>query len=332
MKKLILKIADALNLYPFFAGFTKNTATVFMLHSIHQKDSSNGLITNDLLERYFDFLRRNNYKVLSLSDYIAAIIEKRNTYKSVVFTVDDGYRDFYLNAFPTFRKYDYPATIFLTSDFIEKRLFLWWDKIEFAFEQCRLTEVDLSFCGMGKEQLLDFSNRARLALTVTRYCKKLQNEEKLTLIDKLMQVMGIDISGQPMGKYEPLKWNEIDEMHKSKIDFHPHTITHPIITKIPRKQKVEELVEPKRIIEEHLGSKADIFCYPNGQQDDFDNETIEILKTSGYIAAVTGMEGFDFTIANPNLFALRRYPIPSDYTKFKQYVSGIEVFRTKLGI
>ena len=150
MKQLLLKFVDALNLYPLFNKLTRNTATIFMLHSIHPVANKRSDITTSLLDQYLGYLQKHNYRVISLADFVQAIKEKRNTSKSVVFTVDDGYRDFYLHAFSVFRKYGYPATIFLTGDFIDKRLFMWWDKIEYAFQTSKHSVVDLEFIGMAK--------------------------------------------------------------------------------------------------------------------------------------------------------------------------------------
>ena len=174
------------------------------------------------------------------------------------------------------------------------------------------------------------SQRSQVALDVTRYCKHLSNDDKLSLIDKLLEILGVDTTGQPKGKYEPLSWDEIKEMMAGGINFHPHTKTHPIMTSIPREQKVVEITESRKLIETQLGVKADIFCYPNGQWEDLDDETIEVLKSSGYVAAVTGMEGFDNTLGNPDLFKLRRYPIPYQPVRFKQYVSGIERLKNRV--
>jgi len=46
---------------------------------------------------------------------------------SVLLTVDDGYQDFYNLAFPILKKYEVPATVFFTTDFIDKRIWLWHD-------------------------------------------------------------------------------------------------------------------------------------------------------------------------------------------------------------
>ncbi|RKX27177.1 MAG: hypothetical protein DRP47_06980 [Candidatus Zixiibacteriota bacterium] len=325
MKDLILKIVDNLNLYRLFNRYTRNTATIFMMHAIASQTNpdSSGMDPN-LLESFFIFLRENDYQVLSLKQYVQKLREKKATYKAVVFTVDDGYRDFYLNAFDIFCNYGYPATIFLTSDYIDRKLFFWWDQIEYVINNTSKEKLDLSFMERGDVTLSNATDRNESIKLITRYCKTLSNDNKIKLLNHLVEILKVDISSQPNGKYEPLKWSEIAEMQKHGIDFHPHTKTHPIMSKVELEQKRIEIIQPKQRIENQLNSKADIFCYPNGQWVDFDEEVISELKNAGYIAAVTGVEGFDNTQSQTDMFRLKRYPIPSDELRFKQYVCGLE--------
>jgi peptidoglycan/xylan/chitin deacetylase (PgdA/CDA1 family) len=328
-KSLLLKCVDATNLYPLFNRYTKNTATVFMIHSVTPAGvRRDGAIPADTLAGHFEYLKRNNYRVLSLREYVQALIRHEKTHKSVVFTVDDGYRDFYLNAFDVFKSFGYPATVFITSDFIEKKLFFWWDTIEYVFQTTSLGQVDLDFIEMGQARLGSDEDRARVTQSVIFYCKKLPNDEKLILIARLVKLLNVDISCQPQGIYEPLSWDEIRKMNKSGIDFFPHTKTHPILSRISLEQQAMELREPKSLIEDRLGARGDIFCYPNGGRDDFTDETIAILKSSGYIAAVMGVPGFDSTGKTQDLFRLKRFVMPTESLLFKQYVSGLERFKS----
>jgi peptidoglycan/xylan/chitin deacetylase (PgdA/CDA1 family) len=77
------------------------------------------------------FLSDNDYSVIDLKD-LKDCFEKNNqlTRKFAVLTFDDGYRDFYTSAFPTLKKYHFPATVFLSTDFIDE------DRKTFKGKEC----------------------------------------------------------------------------------------------------------------------------------------------------------------------------------------------------
>lgn len=328
MKTYLLRVIDFLNLHPLFNRFTANTATVFMLHQILPAGTRRaGEISADYLDAFLAYLKKHNYNVLSLADYVDALGEHRQTYKAVVFTVDDGYRDFYVYAYPVFKKYGFPAAIFLTSDFIENRLFLWWNRVEFALKHTGRTEVDLESFGLGKHQLGDESDRKSAARIICNHCKQLPHDAMERFLDQLVTLLEVDLSDQPKGEYQPLNWEEIHQMSQGGIEFYPHTQSHPIMTRISYEQKIAELAGPKRLIEEKLGRKADIFAYPNGEKDDIDNDTIKALRETGYRAALTTTPGFDSTTGDVDLFRIHRIGLASEPLWFKQYVSGLESFK-----
>lgn len=66
-----------------------------------------------------DYLARNGYHVIALKD-LAAFIAGRDALpkKSVIITIDDGYRATYDIAYPILRKFGFPATVFLYTDFV----------------------------------------------------------------------------------------------------------------------------------------------------------------------------------------------------------------------
>jgi peptidoglycan/xylan/chitin deacetylase (PgdA/CDA1 family) len=66
-----------------------------------------------------EYLARNGYQVLALKE-LGAFIAGREALpkKSVIITIDDGYRATYDIAFPILRKFGFPATVFLYTDFV----------------------------------------------------------------------------------------------------------------------------------------------------------------------------------------------------------------------
>lgn len=331
LKSLVAKAAEALDIYPLFGRLTADTATVFMMHAVAPDRPAGNIydITTPLLRDYLTYLRNGGYRVMSLTDYVNALQRRESTKKTVVFTVDDGFRDFYLHAYPVFREFGYPATIFLTSDFIEGKLFFWWNHLEHILRNTRRREADLSGRGLGVLKLDGPDDRGRALARVVPYCKLIPNAEKLAFIAELGRMLEVDAAGQPSGPWEPLKWDEILEMQRNRIEFYPHTKTHPILTRISRQEKLTELGEPKRLFEERLKAPMDIFCYPNGGRADFDEETIACLKETGYRAAVTGISGYDDTRADNDMFRLRRFALPGHPFYFKQYICGLERFKEK---
>jgi peptidoglycan/xylan/chitin deacetylase (PgdA/CDA1 family) len=69
--------------------------------------------------RQMRWLRSNGYRTLDLTQMWAAMEAGNDLSKTVVITFDDGYRDFYTDAFDTLRQCGFTATIFLATDRIK---------------------------------------------------------------------------------------------------------------------------------------------------------------------------------------------------------------------
>lgn len=331
MKSLILKGFDLLNLFSFFNKYTANTATVFMLHGVNTLGDEGGCeMPSERLAGFCSYLKKENYSVISLAEYIEAIRKNQSIYKTVVFTVDDGYRNFYHTYYPIFREFDFPATIFLTTDFIENRTFLWWDKLEYALKKTSNKSIDLVEQGLGHLSLDQRDDRVAALQRIVSHCKSIPDQKRRTLIDELIARLGVDISDGPRGQYEPLRWHEIEEMSKHKIDFYPHTKTHPILSRLSYDQKLSEVGDSKRFLENKLNRPLNIFSYPNGKLEDIDPDTIKALRETGFTVAVTSIPGFNNTQSGNNLFMLHRFAIPENPLWFKQYVSGLEFVKNRL--
>ena len=76
-------------------------------------------VTPAAFEQQMDWLARNGYTVITFAR-LARFLEGKEAIpaKSVVITIDDGYRSSYEIAFPILKKFRFPATVFLYTDFV----------------------------------------------------------------------------------------------------------------------------------------------------------------------------------------------------------------------
>lgn len=79
------------------------------------------------------YLKENNFNVLPISTLVEFFYnEKPLPKKSVFITVDDAYKSFYEHAFPILKKFNFPFSIFLSTNFVtenEKSDFVSWEML-----------------------------------------------------------------------------------------------------------------------------------------------------------------------------------------------------------
>ena len=97
-----------------------------------------------LFRRQMEALRRH-FTVLPLAELAERARRKDLPRNGVAVTFDDGYRDNYTNAFPVLRDLGLPATIFLTTDSLDRNALLWHDRVFDAFHRTRKAEARASF-------------------------------------------------------------------------------------------------------------------------------------------------------------------------------------------
>jgi peptidoglycan/xylan/chitin deacetylase (PgdA/CDA1 family) len=106
------------------------TVPILCYHRFGPK-TSQLVVSTAAFEAQMDYLARNGYHVIPLSR-VTAFIERGEPIprKSVVLTIDDGFRSTYEIAFPILKKYGFPATVFLYSDFVGAPDALTWAQMK----------------------------------------------------------------------------------------------------------------------------------------------------------------------------------------------------------
>ncbi len=309
-----------INTYSHIISNLKSKVVILVYHRIVAKNDSWSIDTVETsdFEKQMKYIAKT-HEILSLEKLVRAIVEKKPLHKrTAVVTFDDGYKDNYTNAFPILKKYNIPATVFLTTGHIGTDNIFWWDKIGYVLYNTKLNMLKLEDFGVISPYSLN--NISQSLNSILERFKRVPEDKKDDILAKLVKISDVDIP-KNMGRDMILSWEEVKEMNENGINFGAHTVTHPILSKISLKQVKHEIAQSKKDIEKRLSKPVNTFCYPNGQADDFNAEIINLLKESGFICAVTTIP--KTVSSKADLFDLGRIPPGWNFDSFKFCISGL---------
>lgn len=280
----------------------RRTSTPFQVLLFHRVTDIEEPFFDTVPVRVFDgqmALLRRHFNVLPLDELVERSGRNDVPSSAVAITFDDGYRDNYENAFPILRRHGLPATVFLTTAAVGTREVLWHDRILDAFRQTEATSLEVDGTSLPMRTPLQ---KRTTAASCLRRVRSLDPRGRDREIARVMSALGV--AATPEARWRKLSWDEIREMANGGISFGAHTVTHPILTRMPIDEAGREILESRDAIERALGKKVTLFAYPNGGPTDFNDDVKRVVRDAGFRCAVTTIPGTND--AATDLFELKR--------------------------
>jgi len=145
------------------------TVPILMYHHFGSNESSL-FVTPENFDRQMSYLKNKGYEIISLNELVEGIKNnKKFRHNTVVITIDDGYKDNYIHAYPVLKKYGLPTTIFIVGNFIGKRPdFMSWGEVK------EMSRNNISFGAHTKNEIYVPSIKEEAVLRDETFgCKKL---------------------------------------------------------------------------------------------------------------------------------------------------------------
>jgi len=115
MKKLLF-------LFLLVSPYLFGDGHVFVYHRFDDTRYPTTNTSTTELQQEFSYLKKNGYKVVPLIDIVNKVQANEKVPNNwVAFTIDDGFKTFYTNGLPFFKKYHYPFTLFIAVKYTEKK-------------------------------------------------------------------------------------------------------------------------------------------------------------------------------------------------------------------
>jgi peptidoglycan/xylan/chitin deacetylase (PgdA/CDA1 family) len=327
-----------------------DAGVIFMLHRFPDESLGNQS-AHDIadIRAMLGYLRRHDFELVSLRTMYERGARGERLDGAIAFTIDDGYRDHASIAAPLFAEFDCPVTTFLTTGFLDRRIWFWWDQIDFVFRTTPRTALDITLRDGNDAHRADFNSEPapttmKLAWTTlperdaaqsrfTNACKALTEEEKHVAIAKLAAAADVEVPTNAPLAYSPMSWDDARNAERHGMTFGPHTVTHPILARASDTQSRYEIQESWHRLQTELAQPVPVFCYPNGQEGDYGKREMEAIADAGLLGSVIGSGGYATgdDIRDPeNRFRVRRFAMPETIADMVQYVTGLERLKDRL--
>lgn len=221
--------------------------------------------------------------------------------KEITITFDDGYVDNFINAKPILERYGIPATFFIISEAVGSRKEFWWDELE----RIILTPINLpssfQMSIAGAEYCWSISSKAnskimpdvppnRIMISKTQlYFALWHIFSQVSFQEKWHYLQQIALWAKnvtpPRDSHLPMNSQELSALAQSPLfEIGAHTRCHPMLSKLPRENQLEEISGSKQDLEKMFNIPIKTFSYPHG---DYSDTTVQLIKECGFDCACT---------------------------------------------
>jgi peptidoglycan/xylan/chitin deacetylase (PgdA/CDA1 family) len=249
---------------------------------------------------------RDHWRPISLP-YLMELVDagKPPPPGAVVVTFDDGFSDCYENAFPVLHEMKIPATVFVTTEYIDRQSTIWYEQLSHAVLTSRHQRLWVD--GPGELLLRSVRERREAVKKLLRWIKRVPNAARLQAVTQIQRQLEVD-GAKLDPRSAPLTWAQITTMSEAGVDFGSHSVTHPVLSMVDDESLAFELRDSKLRIEQMVGKPAISFAYPDGSEDAFNAKVLAAVRDAGYRCALSYVSGVE-SPRTWNPFAMRRLNI-----------------------
>lgn len=299
--------------YPMLTSYSRRElrakgaiGLVYMLHHIEKKNPR-GIPTNEdlkispqFLEKIIIRYKKQGFDFISL-DKLSEIISSDETpeHPFIVFTIDDGYLDNYTEAFPVFERQQVPFAIFVATDFIDKRVILWWDILEDLILKNNSVKMG------GNEYQCQTLQEKWDVFRILR--------EKILLFDpqKIEYELREAFNHYNIDWYEPVQrktmsWEQIKTISKHPLcTIGAHTVSHPVLNQLSDKEFGKEIADGVDKLQVATGKTIRHFAYPYGSPNEIGGRECKLISQFNFKTVYTAYGG---CITESNMHQITHLP------------------------
>ena len=219
-----------------------------------------------------------HYEIITLDALITCLERgKAPPPKSVVLTLDDGFRDNIEAGLPILDALGARATVFVVTQSLSDGRLPWSQRLGYAFQHTTATELRHPLLGPEPVPITDGGTRRRTYQTIKLGLSSESREHRDDHIERLAHELGVDLPNDRM-----MTWDHASAVLDRGHAIGAHTYSHALLARLPLALAREEMLRSRDDLASHLGIVHPPFCFPAGSTSP---ALFDLARTLGFRSA-----------------------------------------------
>jgi peptidoglycan/xylan/chitin deacetylase (PgdA/CDA1 family) len=285
-------------------------------------------MTSRTFEQRLLWLRRHGFRGVPLVEAIERLARGRPDRRDVVITIDDGFFSAGALAWPLLRKHGFPATLYVTSYYMEQQNPVFRLAVQYLVWHGRSMAVridDLLPVGAPQRPVTLGSQVADEPIwRLIRWAETSCSEDARTdIARRLAERVGLDYGElRASRRLSLLSRDELQALAREGLDIQLHTHRHRL--PVQAAGIIREVSDNRAVLEPLVGRRLQHLCYPSGIWSEDQWETLRSLDIR---TATTCNRGFNGR--GTPLLALKRF-LDSERLPQVEFEAEISGFKSGL--
>lgn len=217
---------------------------------------------------------------------------------SVLLTCDDGLRNVLTEMLPILKEMNLEILLFLTGQSAtENASMLWYEKVYLWLQQGR-SPATVALPEMAKPIFVHSRDADRQWRSLIRELSQYSAETRERILWKMRTQLGIPEGWESEYSQEEssrrrffvVNTAEVKELVRESVTIGAHTVSHPMLSKMPLELAYAEISDSRARIQAFTGESAWAFAYPFGDAESVTRRELGLARRAGFECAFVNTE------------------------------------------